>query len=51
MKHMRQRRTDDLHPPLLMSEAAGNACSHIDGLDFAFENDKRTQQAVVLNHC
>ncbi len=33
-----------------MREAAGNACSYIDGLDFeAFEHDKRTQQAVVLN--
>jgi len=33
-----------------MSEAAGNACSYVDGLDFiAFEGDKRTQQAVVLN--
>lgn len=33
-----------------MSEAAGCACGYIDGLDFnAFEDDKRTQQAVVLN--
>lgn len=33
-----------------MAEAAGNACSYVDGLDYAaFEGDKRTQQAVVLN--
>jgi len=33
-----------------MREAAGDACRYVDGLDFAaFERDKRTQQAVVLN--
>ena len=33
-----------------MGEAAGNACGFIEGMDFAaFEGDKRTQQAVVLN--
>ena len=33
-----------------MGEAVGNACGFIDGMDFAaFEGDKRTQQAVVLN--
>lgn len=33
-----------------MREAVGNACNYVDGLDFAaFERDKRTQQAVVLN--
>lgn len=33
-----------------MHEAAVDACSYVDGLDFAaFEIDKRTQQAVVLN--
>jgi len=33
-----------------MGEAAGNACGYIEGMDFAaFESDKRTQQAVVLN--
>lgn len=33
-----------------MYEAAGDACRYVDGLDFeAFESDKRTQQAVVLN--
>lgn len=33
-----------------MYEAAGDACGYVDGLDFAaFERDKRTQQAVVLN--
>lgn len=31
-------------------EAARDACRYVDGLDFAaFEGDKRTQQAVVLN--
>lgn len=33
-----------------MNEAAADACRYVDGLDFAaFESDKRTQQAVVLN--
>lgn len=33
-----------------MGEAAENACDFIEGMDFAaFEGDKRTQQAVVLN--
>lgn len=33
-----------------MQEAASDACRYVDGLDFtAFERDKRTQQAVVLN--
>jgi len=33
-----------------MSEAARSACGYVDGLDFiAFADDKRTQQAVVLN--
>ena len=33
-----------------MAEATGSACSYVEGLDFAaFESDKRTQQAVVLN--
>lgn len=33
-----------------MGEAAGNACGFTEGMDFAaFEGDKRTQQAVVLN--
>ncbi|PTD97638.1 HepT-like ribonuclease domain-containing protein [Pseudothauera lacus] len=33
-----------------MQAAAGDACGYVDGLDFAaFERDKRTQQAVVLN--
>ena len=33
-----------------MCEAAGDACRYVDGFDFAaFESDKRTQQAVVLN--
>lgn len=33
-----------------MHEAAEDACGYVDGLDFAaFERDKRTQQAVVLN--
>lgn len=31
-------------------EAAGLACSYVEGMDFAaFESDRRTQQAVVLN--
>lgn len=33
-----------------MLEAAADACRYVEGLDFAaFERDKRTQQAVVLN--
>ncbi|MHB1372348.1 MAG: HepT-like ribonuclease domain-containing protein [Thauera sp.] len=33
-----------------MGEAVGNACGFIEGVDFAaFQGDKRTQQAVVLN--
>ncbi len=33
-----------------MIEAAGLACSYVEGMDFAtFESDRRTQQAVVLN--
>ena len=33
-----------------MIEAAALACSYVEGMDFAtFENDRRTQQAVVLN--
>lgn len=33
-----------------MSEAAALACDYVEGVDFAaFADDKRTQQAVVLN--